>query len=185
MNTPEVKPTSGPLGGLGVGASARVLRRVFLAPAALYRHDRGWLLGRHFLALTHTGRRTGAIHTTVVEVVHRDPVRDEYIVMAAFGRQSDWYRNIQRHPPTRIAVGRRSFQPVWRELGDQDSAALLADYESRRWWWGPLLPWLTGKLLGEPYVSTPERRLAVVRERPMVAFSPVHTPGPREKGAGT
>ncbi len=170
MRTSEV-------GGLGDGASARVLRSVFLLPSRLYGRGWGWLLGRHFLALTHTGRRTGVLHTTVVEVVHRDPVQDEYIVMAAFGRSSDWYRNIRANPARQVVVGRRTFTPVYRELDDQDAVRLLADYEERRWWWGPLLPWLMKKLLGELYRPTREVRLEVVRDRPMIAFAPAERPG--------
>lgn len=176
MSTHEFEPT-GNVGGLGGGASARVLRLVFLLPSRLYRRGWGWLLGRHFLALTHAGRRTGALHTTVVEVVHRDPVRDEYIVMAAFGRRSDWYRNIQANSARQVVVGRRTFTPVFRELSDQDAVRLLVDYEQRRWWWGPLLPWRMTKLLGEPYRPSRERRLSVVRDRPMIAFTPAERPG--------
>lgn len=176
MSTDEFKQTK-KVGGLGNGASARALRLVFMLPSRLYRRGWGWLLGRHFLALSHTGRRTGALHTTVVEVVHRDPVRDEYIVMAAFGRHSDWYRNIHTNPARQVVVGRRMFTPVYRELRDQDAVRLLEDYEERRWWWGPLLPWLMTKLLGEPYRSTREHRLTVVRERPMIAFTPAERIG--------
>lgn len=172
MSTPEFKRT-GSLGGLGHGASAYALRFVFLLPSKLYRRGWGWLYGRHLLALTHVGRRTGVLHTSVVEVVHHDPVRDEYIVMAAFGRNSDWYLNLMANPACEVVVGHRRFLPTFRELGEQDAVRLLVHYEERRWWWGPLLPWLMSKLLGEPYRPIPEVRSRIVRDRPMIAFTPV------------
>ncbi len=45
------------------------LRAVFAAPNALYRHGMGRVLGRRFLQLTHVGRKSGAEHTVVLEVL--------------------------------------------------------------------------------------------------------------------
>lgn len=163
---------------IGSGRVAVALRWVFQVPSKLYERGWGWIMGRYFLALFHVGRRTGRGYITVVEVVHHDRMRDEYIVMAAFGRNCDWYRNTRATPPTAVIVGRREFRPTWREIDETDAAALLRDYERRRWWWGPLLPWLMTKLLGTPYVSTPDSRLDVVRERPMLGFRPLEEEWP-------
>lgn len=90
--------------------------------------------------------------------------------MVAFGRQCDWYENIVAAPPLQAVVGRRTFVPEWRELSVGDASRLLADYEERRWWWGPLLPWLMTKLIGEPYTPGAGLQRRVVSERPMIAF---------------
>ena len=83
-------------------------------PRLLYRHGWGWLLGRRFLQLTHTGRRTGRTFTTVLEVVRRDPDSGEVMVVSGFGPGSDWLRNIRSNGASEISTGRESFDASFR-----------------------------------------------------------------------
>ena len=48
------------------------LRMGLRIPILLYRWNVGWLLGRRFALVVHTGRRTGNRYETVVEVLSRD-----------------------------------------------------------------------------------------------------------------
>ncbi len=89
---------------------SRILRRVLRLPIWLYRLRLGWLLGNRFLLLHHTGRKSGQVRETVIEVVKRDPAADMFYVVSGWGRRSDWYLNIQKNPLATIHVGARSIQ---------------------------------------------------------------------------
>lgn len=45
-----------------------LLRLGFRLPIWLYRLNLGWILGERFLLLTHTGRKSGLVRQTVIEV---------------------------------------------------------------------------------------------------------------------
>src|SRR5579872_6864271 len=83
--------------------------RYFFAPVSLYRLHLGWLLGRRFLLLTHTGRRTGLRRQTVLEVMEYRSDGPEAVVMSGFGPQANWLRNIQAAPGPEIVIGRHRF----------------------------------------------------------------------------
>ena len=82
-----------------------VLRHLLRAPIYLYRWHLGQLLGRRFLLLSHTGRRTGARHQTVLEVMEYRKEGPEAVVMSGFGQDSDWLQNIEKNPNEEIEIG--------------------------------------------------------------------------------
>lgn len=107
-----------------------IARAFFRMPSGLYRVGLGWLLGRRFVEITHTGRKTGLLRRTVVEVVDRDD--DSVVVAAAWGPKSDWYRNIVAHPEIRISTGRlRDVPAVASVLPPEEAAASFASYRAR------------------------------------------------------
>jgi deazaflavin-dependent oxidoreductase (nitroreductase family) len=106
-----------------------IQRRLLKAPVWLYRLRLGRLLGGRFLLLRHRGRRTGAVHETVLEVIGREG--DELYVISGFGRSSDWLRNIRAAPPLLVETGGRSFVPESRFLATDDAVAVLDDYATR------------------------------------------------------
>lgn len=150
----------------------KVLHRLFRAPARLYAHDLGWLLGRRFLCLTHVGRRSGRRYRTVLEVIGTDPATGEVVAIAGMGPSSDWYRNIKASPPVEVAVGRRRFVPRYRTLGETEAATVMADYERRNRLIAPLLRPVLSKLLGWRYDGSATARDRLVRQLPIVAFRP-------------
>ena len=99
---------------LGERPPRGLMRLLFRAPNVLYRLHLGRLLGHRFLQLTHRGRRSGALHQTVVEVVGRDRASGAYCVAAGWGKKSDWYRNILADPHVRVRVGGRVFDAIAR-----------------------------------------------------------------------
>jgi len=153
-----------------------VLRRVLRAPVRLYDAGFGRLLGERFLMLTHVGRRSGRTYRTVVEVVGRIPERDEYVVMAGFGRSADWLRNVRAGGGREVAVGRRRFRPAVRELGEDEAAAVLAGYERRNRLAAPVVRVVLGRLVGWRYTGTDADRRRLVRELPLVALGPATGP---------
>jgi deazaflavin-dependent oxidoreductase (nitroreductase family) len=85
-------------------------RRLYRLPIWLFRLHLGWLLISHFLLLTHTGRKSGLPRQTVLEVLWHEKAGDVYYVLAAWGEQSDWVKNIEQTPQVTIADGRRRFR---------------------------------------------------------------------------
>ena len=58
-----------------------VTRLMFRTSILLYPFRLGWLLGRGFLLLVHTGRKTAKERRNVLEVMGSDPVAGESFVM--------------------------------------------------------------------------------------------------------
>ena len=73
------------------------------APRYFYRVGLGRLLGKRFVLIEHTGRRSGLARQTVLEVIQRES--DALYVAAAWGTGSDWFKNILAHSTLRISSG--------------------------------------------------------------------------------
>lgn len=100
-------------------------------PVPLYRHRLDRLLGHRFLLLTHRGRHTGRRRQSLLEVVRYDPIREESTVVAGWGRQTQWYRNLQAHPALAVQTAGRRYAPIQRFLSSEEGHAVLA-----AWWRG-------------------------------------------------
>ncbi len=107
---------------------AGFLKWAYKLPNLLYRWQLGWVLGDRFLMVTHVGRKTSRIRQTVLEVVDHNPETHEYIVVAAYGRQSDWYQNIQAQPALSVQIGRDHYTPQQRDLSPEETLNLLRAY---------------------------------------------------------
>jgi deazaflavin-dependent oxidoreductase (nitroreductase family) len=111
-------------------AGAELLRvRWFVrAPIWLYRMRLGALFGGRLLMLEHIGRKSGARRHVVLEVIDRpDPFT--YVVVSGFGRQAQWYRNVEAEPRVRVWLrSRRPAAAEARPLGAAEAAAALRDY---------------------------------------------------------
>jgi len=147
----------------------RVMRLVFRLPVRLYEHNLGWLLGHRFLCLTHTGRRSGRTYRTVLEVIGTN-APDEVVAIAGLGAAADWYRNIQATPATELVVGHRRYVPTHRRLDEAEAVAVVAQYEHRNRWVGPVIRPVLSNLLGWRYDGSPAARLRLVRQLPVVGF---------------
>lgn len=107
------------------------LKAVFRAPVLLYRVGLGGVLGRRFVYVVHTGRRSGRRRRTVLELVGYDDTIPEAFVVAAWGERSDWYRNITASRAVEIRVGRRRWRrPGHRVLDAAETVRLLASYRT-------------------------------------------------------
>src|SRR5215469_8535559 len=85
-------------------------RRFYRLPIWLFRLHLGWLLKGHFLLLTHTGRKSDLPRQKVLEVLWHEKAVGAYYVLAGWGEQSDWVKNIEKTPQVTIAIGRRWFR---------------------------------------------------------------------------
>ena len=129
------------------------LRRLFRAPVHLYRWRCGWLLGHRFLLLIHVGRRTGLRRRTVLEVVEYRKEGPEAVVISAFGRNADWFRNIAATPDPEVVIGSRRFTAVYRVLDEEEAVQVFAGYERRNRFVAP----------AHPLGAEPAPRLAIRR----------------------
>ena len=149
-----------------------VLRSVFRLPVFLYRWQLGWVLGHRFLLIVHTGRLTGSLHQTVVEVLHYDSSSGEAVVMSGWGSHSDWFRNIEAGGTAEVVIGRRRVPVTYRVLDVDEASRILADYERRNRWIAPIVRKVLGALVGWKYEGSEESRRSLVRQLPLVAFDP-------------
>jgi deazaflavin-dependent oxidoreductase (nitroreductase family) len=111
--------------------STRLQRALFRAPIWLYRAGLGGLLGRRFVFLTHTGRRSGRPRQVVLEVVGRHQQSGGYLVASGYGERSQWFRNILADPHVRYQVGWRRYAGRARPLPPAESGRRLAEYAHR------------------------------------------------------
>ncbi|QAY70281.1 nitroreductase family deazaflavin-dependent oxidoreductase [Xylanimonas protaetiae] len=153
-------------------ALAPWVRRAFAAPNVVYDRGLGRLLGHRFLQLVHTGRRTGARHRVVLEVLGYDTRTGEAVVVAGFGTHADWLRNLRAGGPAWVSFGRGPRAAAWREVDDREAVDVLRAYEQR---YGPLRPLLRRTLRGlarYDYRSTDESRHRLPHRLPLVALRP-------------
>lgn len=149
-----------------------MLRTILRAPRILYRHRLGWMLGHRFLLLEHIGRRTGASHLTVVEVLHYDAGSRRAVVMSGWGLHADWLRNIEANGEVEVTIGRQTYAAEHRLLDEQGAAQVLADYERRNRWLRPIIHRVLSQLAGSRYDGSEESRRSLVRQLPIIAFTP-------------
>ena len=108
-----------------------IARLAFRAPIWLYRLGLGGLLGKRFLRLIHTGRKSGLARQTVLEVIQREENTNTYFVASGYGEKSDWCRNITKNPCVTIQVGSKSWVATASRLTREESEALMVAYGQR------------------------------------------------------
>ncbi|MGY1666744.1 nitroreductase family deazaflavin-dependent oxidoreductase [Geodermatophilus sp. SYSU D00696] len=163
----------------------RLARAVFRLPLAAYRHGAGPAVGRTFLAFTHLGRRTGRPHQTVAMVLHHDQATGEAAICAAWGPQTDWYRNLRAHPATTVQPGGAAFTPQQRFLTDEEAFDVAVRFRRAH----PHRLRLVSSVLGWGDLRDDAAVRGFVRTHPFVAFrpaaqSPADLPGTTPHGHG-
>ena len=145
------------------------LRLSVRLPLWLYRLHLGRLLGERFLRLTHTGRKSGQPHQTVLEVVDHDRATDRYIVASGWGGKSDWYQNVLRTLLVKIDVGGRHLNVTAEHLSIDDAEQWLFNYaQAHPRAFENLAKFMTGETLG----VTREECRRVAETVPAIAFRP-------------
>jgi deazaflavin-dependent oxidoreductase (nitroreductase family) len=142
-------------------------RLLYRFPILLYQIGLGRLFGGRFLMLKHIGRVSGQPRTAVLEVIRRDETAEAYYVLAAFGEESDWVRNLRAHPEVEVTVGGRQLQVTAEFLEEADAEREMLDYARRSPFAARQLPRLIGYQVdgSEEGYRELARRLLVVRFR--------------------
>ncbi|HSB01380.1 MAG TPA: nitroreductase family deazaflavin-dependent oxidoreductase [Anaerolineales bacterium] len=102
----------------------------FKLPVLQYKLGMGWMIGKSFLLLTTTGRKSGKPRDTALEYIY-DPENDRYRVAAGWGGKTDWYRNLLKDPCVRVQVGRRKFDAVAKRACDEEVAKYMMHMSER------------------------------------------------------
>jgi deazaflavin-dependent oxidoreductase (nitroreductase family) len=110
-----------------IAPMSRLKRLLFRAPVILYRLRVGWLLGRRFLLLEHTGRRSGVTRKAVLEVV--DVIDDHPVIVSAFGTGSDWYLNVTIDPLVHVEWSTNRFTATTRRLDPEETRRVFERYQ--------------------------------------------------------
>lgn len=99
---------------------ARMNKRVFNPRA---------LAGAKWPVLIHTGRRTGAIHRTPLDVY---PADGGYVFVPVYGAQSDWVRNILAAGHARLRIDGGEVELTGpRMIGRDEAFGILSAAEAR------------------------------------------------------
>jgi len=147
---------------------------LFKAPVLIYRIGLGRIFGRRFLLLTHEGRRSHILRKTVLEVIKFDRETGESLVISAYGKRADWYRNIMEKPAVGVCTGGECFVPQQRFLSEEETRWAFLEYEEKS---GPYLRKLL-KILGIEYDGSDRARQKLLSSMRMVAFRPREQPLP-------
>lgn len=119
--------------------------------------------------IEHRGRESGRLYRTVVEVAGRPPTGDgEWFVVSGFGPRADWYRNIRAGNLVAIWLGSRRYRASVRFVEPEEAADVMIGYETAH----PKAARFLAVELGLAHDGTSEGRLRLMRQVPMVAFSP-------------
>jgi hypothetical protein len=86
---------------------------------------------------------------------------------AAWGEDSDWYRNLRSAPAMEARTGGERYAPAQRFLNPVEVGAALANFERRH----PYFSRLVSRMLGGPLDDTPTSRRILASRVRMVAFS--------------
>lgn len=108
-----------------------ITRAIYRAPIWLYKFNLGGLLGKRFLMLTHTGRKSGHQHQTVVEVVKHEPEDTTFYIASGWGENSDWVKNITSNPRVEVQVGGQRWEMIAKRLTTEQGEEAILDYAHR------------------------------------------------------
>jgi deazaflavin-dependent oxidoreductase (nitroreductase family) len=103
-------------------------RLAFRLPIYLYHAHMGWLLGHRMVLLTHTGRKSGLPHQTVLEVVRYDKGTGACIVASGWGKSSDWFQNITANPKIVFQVSNKCSEAIAERLSPEGGEQEMLDY---------------------------------------------------------
>jgi deazaflavin-dependent oxidoreductase (nitroreductase family) len=97
---------------------------LFKMPILQYKLGMGWMIGRHILLLTTTGRKSGEPRHTPLEYLY-DRESDAYRIAAGWGSKTDWYRNLRKNPNVSVQVGMRKFNAIAEPASDEEVAKYM------------------------------------------------------------
>ena len=140
---------------------------LFKAPILYYKLGLGEMLGKRFLLLTTTGRKTGKPHNTPLEYVY-SPKEDSYRVSPGWGGNTDWYKNLRHNPYVTVQVGRLMFEAVAEPAPDEETAEYMLTASKRH----PSMDKVWNRWADKPVDGTRESYLYAAKSFPSVRLKP-------------
>lgn len=145
-----------------------VAKWFYQSPKWIYRARLGFVFGSRFLLLEHTGRKSGKVYQTPLEVAHYDEGNDEYVVTSGTGTKADWYRNIQADAAVSIWVGTKRYPASARLLPTDEAVEVMKGYEKKH----PKTAERLESMMGVSHDETQESWTAMMEQIPMIGFTP-------------
>ena len=147
------------------GSPTGIKRLFFRAPIPLYRAHLGFLLGKRFLMLEHTGRKSGQTRRTILEVVANHP--DAVYVAAGWGARAQWLKNVKANPEVVVYLGSRRFRTSARIVTTNRARAVMGEYAAHH---SRALDRLAAFMLADPGKTPEEQAEVVAANVPMVSL---------------
>jgi len=147
-----------------------LLKWLFKTPILLYRLGLGLLVGRLFMVLTTTGRKSGLPRRTAIEF---HEFEGKLTVLSGWGTKTDWYLNLQANPLATVQTWRGP-QPVRARRMDSDEEL------ARAFGWAQSNPTMRKMMKLAGFQMTLEEFLAEKERFTFVVFEPTSekTPPP-------
>jgi deazaflavin-dependent oxidoreductase (nitroreductase family) len=108
-----------------------LLRILYRIPVYFYKIGLGWMFGKRFVLFHHIGRKSGKNYQTVVEVVEIEKETGNVVIVAGYGHQTQWYKNLKQMETTSIQLGYRKFQVNNEMISPGAGADIMARYYLR------------------------------------------------------
>ena len=145
------------------GSPKGLKRLLFRAPIPLYRVGLGLLFGERLLMLEHTGRKSGELRRTILEVVVNDP--EAAYVAAAWGGKAQWLQNVAANPEVTVYLGSRKYATEAEMVATDEAHALMSRYATMH---PKVLDRLASYMLDDPGGTAEEQAVRVADHVPMV-----------------
>jgi len=145
-----------------------ITRALYRAPIWLNKIKLGFLLGQRFLMLTHTGRKSGLHHQTVVEVVKHEPDNNTCYIASGWGENSDWVKNITVAPQVQVQVGNKHWDMIAERLIPDQAEKVIIDYAQRH----PSAMMNLARMMGYKLDGSEQDFRELGRQLPLFALKP-------------
>jgi deazaflavin-dependent oxidoreductase (nitroreductase family) len=145
----------------------RIFKWIFKIPILYYKLGLGWMLGKRFLMLTTTGRKSGKPRQTPLEFDYNSK-EGWYRVSPGWGGNTDWYKNLRRDPQVTVQVGRRKFEAVAEVTPVLESAEFMMSLSRRH----PGMDKVWNRWSDQPVNGTRESYLYAAKSFPTVRLKP-------------
>jgi deazaflavin-dependent oxidoreductase (nitroreductase family) len=145
---------------------------LFKIPVLQYKLGMGWMIGKHVLLLTTTGRKSGRPRQTPLEYLY-DMENDRYRVAAGWGGHTDWYRNLLKDPAVSVQVGRRNFAAIAEKACDEEVAKYMMFVSKRH----PRMDRVWNRWSDRPLDGTFESYVYAARFFPSLWLKPIKEEG--------
>ena len=145
---------------------APILRAFLRTPVALYRTPLRAMLGSLYVQIEHRGRKSGRLYRTVVDRLYTDDETGEVFVTSAWGKESDWYRNIKATPSPGVWIGSKRFEPVQRFVDFEEACDIHRKAKDER----PMAMRFGFALINYPFPKTDDDLREISRFMPVVGF---------------
>lgn len=160
----------GAAGTVDRGSPRGLMRWLLRLPILFYRLNLGWLFGRRFLLLMHTGRSSGKPRATVLEVLRYEADTHRCIIASGWGTRSQWYRNVMHDPRVRYTLGVHERAGHARQLSVDGAEQQLRDYGDRH---ATAIRKLTKLMIGESYDGSSAQYRRLASRVPVLELIPV------------